>query len=101
MFPWTARLAFDWMDVELPTRDDILVTAHTAVEHSTTFISTAQLDSSEEHLLSSTLVAGVICDSLGLAIFGRQSLDRRALGSQSGGEGRGLRLGDDTLRNDI
>lgn len=88
-------------DEEFPTREDILVTAHTAVEHSTTFVSTAQLDSGEEHLRSPTLVAGVVCDGLGLAIFGRQSLDGRALGSQSGGKGRGLGLGDDCLRNDI
>lgn len=82
-------------------REDILVTTNTAVEHSTTLISTAQLDSCKEHLLPSTLVAGVVRDSLGLAIFCRQSLDRRALGSQGGGEGRGLGLGDDGLRNYI
>lgn len=60
---------------------DILVTANTTIEDSTSFVSTAQLDSGVEHLLSSTLVAGVLCNCFSLSVFSGKGLDSGTLSS--------------------
>lgn len=61
--------------------DDILVTTDTAIEHSASFIGTAQLYRSVEHLFPPTLVTCVLSNGLGFSVFGGQSLDCRSFGS--------------------